>query len=76
MGELPEVNGLELERRDDTLVIWFNRPETRNALSAAVAEDLRRVFEALPAASQYRFVVLRGGAGKALFLIYSFGSLG
>jgi isohexenylglutaconyl-CoA hydratase len=60
---LPEVKVLELERRGDTLVVWFNRPETRNALSAAVAEELRRVFEALPAAQQYRFVVLRGRGG-------------
>ncbi|MEQ8265221.1 enoyl-CoA hydratase-related protein [Pseudohaliea sp.] len=60
---LPAVTELELERRGDTLVIWFNRPETRNALSAAVAEELWRVFEALPAAQQYRFVVLRGRGG-------------
>lgn len=62
-NKLPAVKELELECRGDTLVIWFNRPETRNALSAAVAEELRRVFEALPAASQYRFVVLRGRGG-------------
>jgi isohexenylglutaconyl-CoA hydratase len=60
---LPEVKELELECRGDTLVVWFNRPETRNALSAAVAEELLTVFRALPSATGYRFVVLRGRGG-------------
>ncbi|KGE03099.1 enoyl-CoA hydratase/isomerase family protein [Pseudohaliea rubra] len=63
MEKLPEVKELLLESRGDTLVIWFNRPETRNALSAAVAEELQAVFEALPAVRRYRFVVLRGRGG-------------
>lgn len=60
---LPKVKELELECRGDTLVVWFNRPETRNALSAAVAEELLTVFRALPSATGYRFVVLRGRGG-------------
>ncbi|PLW83398.1 enoyl-CoA hydratase [Kineobactrum sediminis] len=61
---LPAVHDLVLDEETDTLTIWFNRPETRNALSARMAEELARVLEALPAQRQYRFVVLRGKGGS------------
>jgi isohexenylglutaconyl-CoA hydratase len=59
---LPQVNELQLESQDETLTIWFNRPEARNALSTAMAEELSAVLEALPG-EPYRFVVLRGRGG-------------
>ena len=59
---LPDVSHILLEREGDTLTIWFNRPEVRNALSTEVADDLAAVLEALPAAD-IRFVVLRGKGG-------------
>lgn len=59
---LPNVDHLLLEPEGETLTIWFNRPEARNALSAAMAEELAAVLEALPATS-YRFVILRGKGG-------------
>ncbi len=59
---LPELENLLLEADGDTLTIWFNRPETRNALSDAMADELASVFEALPQ-EPYRFVVLRGKGG-------------
>jgi isohexenylglutaconyl-CoA hydratase len=59
---LPKVDALALEARDDTLTIWFNRPETRNALSSGMADELAAVFEALPGEA-FRFVVLRGRGG-------------
>jgi isohexenylglutaconyl-CoA hydratase len=59
---LPNVENLLLDDGGDTLTIWFNRPENRNALSAAVTEDLAAVLEALPE-TPYRFVVLRGRGG-------------
>ncbi|WOJ92126.1 enoyl-CoA hydratase-related protein [Congregibacter variabilis] len=59
---LPAVENLLLEPQGDTLTIWFNRPETRNALSGAMADELAAVLEALPA-SEFRFVVLRGKGG-------------
>jgi isohexenylglutaconyl-CoA hydratase len=59
---LPTVENLLLEADGDTLTIWFNRPETRNALSSAMASELNAVFEALPDAP-YRFVILRGKGG-------------
>lgn len=60
---LPDVRHLLLEREDDTLTIWFNRPEARNALSAEVADDLAATLEALPGERDIRFVILRGKGG-------------
>jgi isohexenylglutaconyl-CoA hydratase len=59
---LPAVENLLLEESGDTLTIWFNRPETRNALSTGMAEELAAVLEALPG-EPWRFVVLRGKGG-------------
>ncbi len=60
---LPDVENLLLEREGDTLTIWFNRPEVRNALSQAVADDLAATLEALPGERDIRFVILRGKGG-------------
>ena len=43
---LPKVDNILLEQDQDTLTIWFNRPEVRNALSAEVTDDLAAVLEA------------------------------
>ena len=60
---LPDVEQLCLEPDGPTLTIRFNRPDTRNALSAQMAEELAQVLEALPA-EPFRFVVLRGSGGS------------
>ena len=60
---LPEVENLLVQQDGHTLTIWFNRPEVRNALSAAVADDLAATLEALPAEHSIRFVILRGKGG-------------
>ena len=60
---LPDVENLLLEQAGDTLTIWFNRPEVRNALSQAVADDLAAVLEALPGEADIRFLILRGKGG-------------
>jgi isohexenylglutaconyl-CoA hydratase len=60
---LPEVSNILLEQTGDTLTIWFNRPEVRNALSAEVADDLAATFESLPGEKAVRFVILRGKGG-------------
>lgn len=60
---LPTVETLILEHNADVLTIWFNRPEVRNALSQAMADELAAVLEALPAQSDIRFVILRGKGG-------------
>lgn len=60
---LPDVENILLERDGDTLTIWFNRPEVRNALSTPVADDLAATLEALPHEKSIRFVILRGKGG-------------
>ena len=60
---LPAVENLLLDTSGDVLTIWFNRPESRNALSAAMADELAAVLEALAGESSYRCVVLRGKGG-------------
>lgn len=60
---LPKVENILLEQAGDTLTIWFNRPEVRNALSDDVADDLAAVLESLPVEKDIRFVVLRGKGG-------------
>jgi len=61
---LPEVQDLILECDADTLTIWFNRPESRNALSARMAAELAQVLEVLPRARDLRFIILRGKGGS------------
>ncbi|RLA56756.1 MAG: enoyl-CoA hydratase [Gammaproteobacteria bacterium] len=60
---LPTVENILLEQDGDTLTIWFNRPEVRNALSGPVADDLAATLEALPCEESIRFVILRGKGG-------------
>jgi isohexenylglutaconyl-CoA hydratase len=59
---LPDVTHLVLDGQGETLTIWFNRPESRNALSREMAAELAAVLEALPQQA-FRFVVLRGKGG-------------
>jgi isohexenylglutaconyl-CoA hydratase len=61
-GQLPAVSQLDLDADGARLTIWFNRPETRNALSTTMAGELAAVLEALPGTA-FRFVVLRGRGG-------------
>ncbi|MEM0953224.1 MAG: enoyl-CoA hydratase-related protein [Pseudomonadota bacterium] len=60
---LPDTRDLLLEKTGDTLTIWFNRPETRNALSQNMADELASVLEKLPELHDIRFVLLRGKGG-------------
>ncbi|GAB5413613.1 MAG: isohexenylglutaconyl-CoA hydratase [Congregibacter sp.] len=59
---LPDIHHLILEGDGETLTIWFNRPEARNALSSEMADELSVVLEAIPK-TDFRFVVLRGKGG-------------
>lgn len=59
---LPTVENLCLVPEGERLTIWFNRPESRNALSSAMADELAQVLEVLPQ-SDFRFIVLRGRGG-------------
>ena len=41
---LPDCSTLELSRQGPALVITFNRPEVRNALSLTTVQELLSVF--------------------------------
>lgn len=63
MKTLPDVDALELDFADGWLTIWLNQPESRNALSAELSSDLRRVFAAVREDREVRGITLRGRGG-------------
>ncbi len=54
---------LELERTQDWLTVWLNRPGSRNALDTAMTAELRAVFDEVAADAAIRGVTLRGRGG-------------
>ncbi|NNF17531.1 MAG: enoyl-CoA hydratase/isomerase family protein [Gammaproteobacteria bacterium] len=60
---LPKTKDLVLELKGSVLRIWFNRPQTRNALSAAMAEEFELVLDAIRQERSIRTIVLRGKGG-------------
>jgi enoyl-CoA hydratase/carnithine racemase len=55
---------LTLERRGHALWVTLNRPESLNAMSRKLVQELRALFSGLPDDHEARLVVLRG-AGRA-----------
>ncbi len=45
MAQLPATTAIECELKSGWLTIWFNQPESRNALSQELTADLMRVLE-------------------------------
>jgi isohexenylglutaconyl-CoA hydratase len=60
---LPEVKSLIVERDDDVLTVWFNSPETRNALTGDTFEELIAITDALSNMKEIRILVFRGKGG-------------
>lgn len=56
---------LQVERHDGVVEIVFNRPERRNAFTAAMYAGLRELCGELRTDTSTRVVVLRGAGGKA-----------
>ena len=54
-------------RYDGTAVITLNRPQKRNALSAALIADLNAAFQALEENDSVRAIVLTGSPGAPFF---------
>ncbi|GIL34124.1 enoyl-CoA hydratase-related protein [Phycicoccus sp. DTK01] len=52
--------GVRTERRGQTLVIWLDRPEKRNAMSREMAEGLERAIEEMESDDGIRAGVLTG----------------
>jgi isohexenylglutaconyl-CoA hydratase len=63
MAALPDTETLRIDAERGWLTIWLNRPETRNALSAEMAVELRAVFDAVAPDRSIRSVTLRGRGG-------------
>lgn len=63
MTTLPRCETLVLAVNGMTLDVTLNRPESRNAMSLAMVEELASVFTAIEADPAIRVVCLRGAGG-------------
>lgn len=63
MNQLPDCQTLLLELENQWLRIWFNRPESRNALSEELVNELREVLETVREDRSIRGITLRGNGG-------------
>lgn len=63
MNELPNCETLLLEQAGGVLHITLNRPESRNAMSLAMVDELRAVLAAVRGDTHVRALVLRGAGG-------------
>lgn len=63
MATLPDVKCLQLELKAGWLTIRFNQPESRNALSEAMATELFDTLEAIQSDRSVRAVIFRGNGG-------------
>lgn len=60
---LPATETLHLREEGFVLHVTLNRPETRNAMSLQMTQELRAVFTAIASSTAIRAVVLRGSGG-------------
>ena len=63
MADLPNCQTLLLEQVEGVLYVSLNRPESRNAMSLAMVEELRAVLAAVRSDRGVRALVLRGADG-------------
>jgi len=62
--DLPDCNTIELHQDSGVLRITLNRPDSRNAMTLAMVEELLDTFAAIAEGAEIRAVVLRGAAGN------------
>jgi isohexenylglutaconyl-CoA hydratase len=60
---LPKTETLQLDKPHGVLHITLNRPDSRNAMSLAMVEELMAVFQACADDHAIRAIVLRGAGG-------------
>ena len=60
---LPKTQDIVLEREGSVLTIWLNRPETRNAISGEMADELSATLDAVSDDRSLRTIILRGKGG-------------
>jgi isohexenylglutaconyl-CoA hydratase len=63
MADLPQTHAVACDLRSGWLTIWFDQPQSRNALSQELTSDLMRVLEAIRDDRSVRGVTLRGRGG-------------
>ena len=63
MAELPNCDTLLLNLEGGVLHVTLNRPDSRNAMSLAMVEELRAVLRAVRHDQSVRALVLRGAGG-------------
>ncbi len=63
MSNLPELNDILLEQRQSALFVTLNRPQAKNALTAAMVNGLISLCDWLGEHRDIRTVVLRGAGG-------------
>ncbi len=63
MTSLPEVTGVAPELDNGWLTIWFDQPDTRNALTDDLVDGLRTTLEAVRDDRDVRGITLRGRHG-------------
>lgn len=63
MVALPAVTALELEPDGGWLTVWFNQPDTRNAMTDELVGDLQAVLDAVRDDRSVRGITLRGRHG-------------
>jgi isohexenylglutaconyl-CoA hydratase len=61
--KLPSTHSLILARDGGVLKIWLNRPETKNALSKEMTDELNLVLDNVRDDRSIRTIVLRGSGG-------------
>ena len=59
------VPGLKIHRGDSVVAVYFDRPERRNAFTAAMYRAMHDLWNELATDASVRAVVLRGTGGKA-----------
>ncbi|MGH8530395.1 MAG: enoyl-CoA hydratase/isomerase family protein [Nevskiales bacterium] len=61
--DLPDVKNLLLRLEQGVLHMTFNRPESRNAMSLGLLQDIVSVFDAISSDRGVRAVAMRGAGG-------------
>nr|WP_070959889.1 enoyl-CoA hydratase-related protein [Hyphomonas sp. Mor2] len=63
MTKLPDTTAIELDLEAGWLTLWFNQPDTRNALTTELTTDLMATLEAVLDDRSVRGITLRGRGG-------------
>ena len=63
MAQLPETKEIELDHQGSVLTLWLNSPETRNALSEQMTNEIHATLDAIRDRRDIRTLILRGKGG-------------